>query len=203
MQDREPQLYTQASHSLLQQHNLKTKDDMKLPQVTLHFSIRVSQTCPASLWKEVWALPQNSLHSCRTFSSPISPYPYTLLYRAVFLTSLSLVPAFPSCPIRNPSCLFPHIYCPLLFCGQQKTFKVPCSAADSTTHNVLEVINCFWYFASTLSSGFIAVCSSSHSLLKHTIVNQDIKLTLQSNQLHFPRCINKNCRTTVEFFKER
>lgn len=82
------------------------------------------------------------------------------------------------------------------------TCRVLCSAADSTTDNVLEIINCFYYFASTLSFGFIAVYSPSHYLLKHKIVNQDIKLTLQSNQLHFPRFINTNCRRT-EFFKEK
>lgn len=32
MQDKEQQFYTQASHPLLQQNNLKTKGDVKLPQ---------------------------------------------------------------------------------------------------------------------------------------------------------------------------
>lgn len=143
-------------------------------------------------------MPQNSSHSCKTFYSPVSPSPYTLLYPVVFLISLCLVFVFPSFCIRNPSFLFPHKSYPHLLCGQQTIFMVPCSAADSITDNVLEVINFFFYFASTLSSGFVVVCSPSHSLLKHTIVNQDIKLTLQSNQLHFPRFINRNCRTTVD-----
>lgn len=90
-------------------------------------------------------MPQNSSHSC----SPVSLDPCTLLHPAVFLTSLSLVLAFLNCCVRNPSFLFPHIYCPHLFCGQQTTFRVPCPAADSTTDNVLEIINYFSYFAST------------------------------------------------------
>lgn len=120
---------------------LKTTDDMKLPQKS-HKGIT---DCPAPLQKEAWALPQNSSHSC----SPVSLDPCTLLPPVVFLTSLSLVLAFLNCCVRNPSFLFPHIYCPHLFCGQQTTFRVPCPAADSTTDNVLEIINYFSYFAST------------------------------------------------------
>lgn len=75
---------------------------------------------------------------------PTLPFPQILtapLYPAVFLTSPSL--AFPKCCIRNSSFLFPHIYCPHQFSGQQTTFS---SAVDSTTDNVLDVINCFCYF---------------------------------------------------------
>lgn len=94
MQDREPQLYTQASHSLLKQHNLKTKDDMKLPKKS-HCISQQGYHRPVQLhcgkrYEHCHRTPHiPTEHSVLLFHHILTPC-YTLLFSSLPLFSISI-----------------------------------------------------------------------------------------------------------------